>query len=62
MVASVATLCVPSKRPFLLAIVNLAPPPTLRMSNMVRYFHEEPLWIQLHWFASVHPQIKTMWL
>ena len=40
--ASVAISCVPSKRSFLLSTVNRAPSPTLRASNMVSYFHEEP--------------------
>ena len=44
----IATFRVPSKISFLLATVNQAPSPVLRISNMVSYIHEEPWWYQLH--------------
>ena len=39
---TMATFRVPSKISFLLATVNQAPSPALRMSNMVSHIHEEP--------------------
>ena len=50
--ASMATFRVPSKISFLLATVNQAPSPALRISNMVSYIHEEPWQSQLHSFAD----------
>ena len=40
--ASMAIFRVPSKISFLLATVNQAPSPALRILNMVSYIHEEP--------------------
>ena len=40
--ASMATFRVPSKISFLLAKMNQAPSPALRISNMVSYIYEEP--------------------